>query len=156
MSAPAFSLTGPWPRLSDELPLCDPRECACCGAGDQLGVWQEHDTGDRPEHIFVVLCQRCSDAIIEKHPRLYRQLVANEPAPGVMPICLNCQHRAGSRCWSPQGRLRGGPGLKLDYPAPFQGFVRHSRDSKGRRCTRFVTFPGVVFNCSGKELALAS
>ena len=145
---PALPIAGPWPRLSDDLPLNHPQECAQCGTGKDLHVWQEHDTADNPEPVFIVLCQRCSGAIIEPHSRLYRCLRPNEPAPGVMPLCLNCAHRAGSQCFHPQGRFRKGPGLKLEYPSPTTAHLYYG-GSKGEW---IKIYPGVVYGCAGKEL----
>lgn len=149
MSKPALSVAGPWPRLSDDLPLHDPRECAGCGGGKDLLIWQEHDTADNPEPLYFVLCQRCSTEVIEWHQRLYRHLQPNEPAPGVMPICLNCVHRAGFKCWHPQSRLRGGRGLKLDYPSPTTAHLYYG----GGKGEWIKVYPGMVYACAGKELA---
>ena len=149
MSKPAFPLNGPWPRLSEDLPLNDPRECHQCGVLRDLAIWQESDTADVPEARYIVLCERCSDAIIEPHPRLYRRMVENEPAPGAMPICLNCMHRAGSQCWHPHSWLRGHRGLKLEYPSPFTAICRTAKQKNGSRTVVVRTFPGRVHNCSG-------
>jgi hypothetical protein len=120
------------PRLTETLaPLAWPRRCQACGAelsrpvprlGPAAGkaragsrspatVWQEHDDADRPELRYIVLCGACADRLIEPHPRLYRRLGRNEPAPGVMQICEGCRHRQGGRCVSPRARAHGGPGL---------------------------------------------
>ena len=152
MSKPAFDLQGPYPRLSDELPLSDPRECHQCGALKDLEKWQECDTADVPEARYIVLCQKCSAAIIEPHPRLYNRLAENEPAPGVMPICLNCAHRAGSLCWHPRSWARGYRDLKLDYPSPTTAILRTAKQKNGSRTAILRIFPGPVYNCSGKEL----
>ena len=48
---PELPIGGPYPRLTEELPLHDPRECAQCGCGRELTVWQEHDLGDLPEPL---------------------------------------------------------------------------------------------------------
>ena len=72
--------------------------------------------------------------------------------PGAMPICLNCAHRAGMICWHPHSRLRGGRGVKLDYPSPTTGVIDY-RGKRGRReGGPFTVFHGPVYNCSGKEL----
>ena len=152
MSKPAFNVSGPFPRLSDELPFHDPRECHQCGVLKDLHVWQECDTADMPEEIYIVLCEKCAAAIIDPHPRLYICLEENKPAPGAMPICLNCVHRAGSICWHPLSRLRGGRGVKLDYPSPFSGFMDYSGKGGRRQGGPFTVYPGRVHNCSGKEL----
>ena len=150
MGKPAFNVGGPYPRLSDDLPLCDPRECAACGVGGELEAWQEHDTGDNPESLFVVLCPRCSTELIEAHPRLYRHLSPNEPAPGVMPICVDCPHRAGSKCWHPTSPLRG-RGLRLGYPQPTTGFLDYAGRGGRRQGHAFTIHPGPVYSCSGKR-----
>ena len=137
---PALPIAGPWPRLSDDLPLSDPRECAQCGSVKELSVWQEHDTADNP---------KCAAAIIDPHPLFYHRLQPNEPAPGVMPICQNCAHRAGSKCWHPQGLLRGGPGVRLVFPAPTTAHLYYG----GRKGGEWIkVYPGVVYDCAGKEL----
>ena len=114
------------PRLSETLEsLAWPRRCQACGAeltrpASRLRpstgrapatIWQEHDDADRPELRYIVLCGACADRLIEPHPRLYRRLDRNEPAPGVMRICEDCRHRQGGRCVSPRARAHGGPGL---------------------------------------------
>lgn len=152
---PQFPIGGPYPRLSEDLPLNDPRECAQCGSGQELSVWQECDTADVPESIYIVLCERCADRLIDPHPRLYHRLAPNQPAPGVMPICLGCAHRAGNLCWSRQSLLRGGRGVRLDHPRPMVAFVDGTGKGGRRMGGTMTMYPGIVFNCSGKELLAA-
>ena len=65
-----------------------------------------------------------------------------------MPICLNCFHRAGSRCDHPHSRLRGGRGVKLEYPSPLTGMIDY--DGKRRRESGpFKVFPGIVYRLLG-------
>ena len=152
MSKPNFPIAGPFPSLRAELPLHDPRECAQCGRGDSLQVWQECDTADVPTALYIVLCEKCATEIIEPHPRLYNLLETNCPAPGAMPICLNCVHRAGSGCYHPEGWLRGKRGIKLEYPSPTTGFIDYSGKGGKRQGGPFRIYPGQVYNCSGKRL----
>jgi len=105
------------PRLSETCSFqAWPQICWRCGAAAPLSVWQEHDDCDRREMIFVVLCASCAERVIEPHPRLYRQLGRNEPAPGVMRICGGCRHQVAARCRSPKAAANGGSGLR--FPGP--------------------------------------
>jgi len=99
-------LLPPMERLSET--LTGPRDlyhCQSCSTTEDLSRWQEHDEFDKPEAVCVVLCKGCDEKLIEKHPRLYRRLALNEPAPGAMAICADCRHRDGNRCCNPG--LRG-------------------------------------------------
>lgn len=105
------------------------------------------------EPIYFLLCAECAGAIIEPHPRLYRQLPPHAPAPGTMPICWNCRFRAGSGCQHAQSRARGGRGLRLDMPSPTWGHMRTRRDPEtGSRSKTFVLYHGPVWGCDGKKL----
>lgn len=107
-----------WPRLSEDLggPR-SPLHCQSCGSLQSSPArWQEHDQDDQPGPIAVVLCEECSDELIEEHPRLYRRLERCEPFPGTMPICIDCELRQGVRCTSPSLRSNGGPGLSFPPP----------------------------------------
>lgn len=80
-----------------------------CGAG---GIrWQENDEHDHPEPIIVELCDLCGKELIEKHPRLYRQLDRWEPWPGTMELCRTCIHRDGARCR--MAKFNGGTGVRI-------------------------------------------
>lgn len=143
--------TNEWPRLSET--LTGPRlpdACQSCGLSDgvTLSAWQEHDDEDRREMILVMLCRLCAKRLIDKHPRLYRQLEPNEPWPGAIPLCLDCRHRTDLRCGHPEARANGGPGIELRMPRPTITHVSRSP----RRLSGYVTiYPGPVRSCSGRE-----
>ena len=126
------------PRLSETLsPIRRPFDCQRCGAippvgGEPLTAWQEHNDADRPETIFVLLCRKCADKVIEPHPRLYRRLSRNEPAPGVMQICSGCIYQIEGRCTSDLLRSRGGPGLKFPGPDTTVHICRAGPKGRGR------------------------
>jgi hypothetical protein len=139
------------PRLSESLrTLSWPHRCQCCQCvnGSPLSVWQEHDDADRPELIFVVVCATCADKIIEPHPRLYRQLGRNEPAPGVLGVCQHCRHQVAGRCRSPKARANGGEGLR--FPAPDVN-VHLCRRGKGARSGWLREWSEEVSSCEGFE-----
>lgn len=144
------------PRLSETCsPPTWPRACQRCGApglggSAELSVWQEHDDGDRREPIFVVLCKPCVDRVIEPHPRLYRELGRNEPAPGVMSICGDCRHADRGRCRSPRAAVNGGPGLR--FPAADSTVHIQYLDKRGRRCGKWLReWNQEAAECEGHE-----
>jgi hypothetical protein len=96
-----------------------------------LTRWQEHDHRDQPENKIVVLCQSCSDKIIEPHPRLYTALAANAPWPGCMELCLDCKWRDGVSCSHPDAKANGGAGVMLTIAKPHVAMVDGTRN--GRR-----------------------
>ncbi len=118
-----------WPRLSVELTgPKHPERCQGCSVGPPgLARWREHDQDDRPEFTVVVLCKACSDRLIDEHPRLYGLLQRHEPQAGCMPICVDCAHRKGVSCSSPDAKANGGPGVVLTVPAPIVVHVRRAR-----------------------------
>jgi len=149
------------PRLSVDLTgPKDPDECQACGGqyvlpGDcayrgEFQRWQEHDDNDLPEPIIVVLCETCSDRLIEKHPRLYRQLQGFEPWPGSELICRGCVHRIGVSCRHPDLKANGGTGLHLTMPPPSVAFMDGTRGGRraGWRETIYLA-PGVT-DCAGR------
>lgn len=130
-----------WPRLSMAIwpqdfakggPGRQIGVCMQCGrAGDDVAAWQECDDADKGEPIAICLCRRCSDEIIEPHPRLYKRVPAGMPFPGVMPCCVGCKHQVNLRCRI--AKCHGGPGVHLQYEHPTVAFV-DGRDAKtGRR-----------------------
>lgn len=119
--------------------------CHSCGGTHELSRWQEHDDRDQPEYKMTILCKRCSDRLIEKHPRLYRQLDKYEPWPGGMALCQDCKWREGVYCKNKRAQVNGGPGLQMKYPPPAQAFCRPG----GRR----TIYLGPVTECDGKEIA---
>lgn len=142
------------PRLSEQLePLAWPHVCQRCGRDtprERLLVWQEHDDADRPELVYVVLCNPCSARVIDPHPRLYRELAPNEPAPGVMRICGHCEHQQLGRCCSPLLRRNGGPGLKL--PDPDSSMHVSYSTGRGRKGGFIRTWNKETLECPGFEL----
>jgi len=144
-----------WPRLSQTLTfhrhigLC--QSCGVSGAEHDVVGWQEHDDSDRAEPIVVMLCRRCSDALIEPHPRLYRRLQAFEPFPGAMECCIGCVHLDSLACRHPSLKANGGPGLNLTFPKPTTGFW-DGRDRKTGKRTggRFAHYCGPVV-CEGRK-----
>ena len=136
----------PWPKLSDTLPRMDPCACQQCGATEQLVYWQECDDEDQGTRAFVILCRSCSDQLIEKHPRLYRDIDAKTPMPGAMPICLDCNMRVGKGCASPVARFNGGPGLEYEPKGQMVHLCRVPRSKSGWQ----YFAEGPVTKCSGK------
>lgn len=139
-------------RLTIELKGPDrPETCRCCGDVD-AGLWQEHGDHDETEHRYLWLCEKCSDRIVEPHPRLYSKIDDNAPAPGGMRICANCKHRSpGGRCV--QAKANGGPGITITATTGFHGFI-DGRDKNGRRWGRpFTSYPAPPSACTGKEKA---
>lgn len=121
-----------WPRLSETLqPITDLGTCQACGA--QCGIatrWEEHDDQDQPAKVLVLLCQRCGDAMIDAHPRLYRKLHHHEPWPGAMPTCIGCPWHQGAACDHPDQLTKGGTGLMLRMPPPMVCHVKADRASR--------------------------
>lgn len=145
-----------WPRLSETLPhRKHPEVCQACGMerpmGDDDGphAWQEHDGADQPEPIVVMLCPACAKRLIDRHPRLYRELARNEPMPGVLLLCLDCRYRDGVRCTHLDLKANGGPGLALRIAPPMTGIMCSRGRSKGHRCAPFTTWPERTRHCAG-------
>jgi len=139
------------PRLSATLsPLRWPRACQRCAATEGLTFWQEHDDQDRRELVFVILCQRCADRLIESHPRLYRELGRNEPAPGVMVICEACRHRVGV-CQSPRAAANGGPGLHFPAADSSVHLQMAGPGGRGRRGRWLEKWNAEPTTCEGFE-----
>jgi hypothetical protein len=139
-----------WPRLSET--LSHPRTlvaCQACGRGElpsiNLAVWQEHDEADRPEPIFLVLCDACA-RLIEPHPRLYRRVDRWAPAPGIMPTCSGCRHQDALRCRSPLLKANGGPGLPIRSGVAAQGFAC----SRKQGCCELIQYSRPA-ECDGRE-----
>ena len=141
-----------WPKLSETLPGRSPDRCQRCDAVGTLTRWNECDEDDNPAASFVVLCQPCADAIIDPHPRLYKWMTPNTPAPGAMAICLDCPSRDGLRCTSPVAGFNGGPGLKYE---PEGGMVHVCRSPRSQSGWHYMA-SGPVTKCSGKEAAQAA
>jgi hypothetical protein len=143
-----------WPRLSETLPGA-PSLDACMNCQRtweecDLSRWQEHDDQDQPEPVIFVLCTPCSRAIIDPHPRLYRQLPRNEPMPGAMLLCEGCPHRDGLGCRHPDLKANGGPGLAIMAPRPTVAFVDGTRGGK-RTGWKETWWPGPPTRCKGRH-----
>jgi hypothetical protein len=109
------------PGLSETLTgVRAPDRCQSCGAADELRTWNEHDAWDRAQTpaVAVVLCARCSDRLIQPHPRFYTAVDRLAPFPGVMAACVACRHRDGLQCRSALLKVNGGPGLGMSFPKP--------------------------------------
>ena len=158
-----FTFKHEMPRLSKDLKGEKSRtRCQACGLQvlfdplpklPQLRRWQEHDDGDRPEPIVVVLCKPCSNRLIEPHPRLYREMQAFEPHPGSMPICDDCTRREGVSCRHPEAKANGGQGVELIAPKP--SYV-HLQMSPRRHSGWRTLYTGPVISCKQKEAARAA
>jgi hypothetical protein len=106
-----------------------PHQCQACGGEGRLR-WQECDHRDQPELRLVVLCQACSDKLVEPHPRLYNLIHQNAPWPGCMDLCLNCAYREGISCQHPQAKANGGEGVSITVTKPARMFVDGVRAGK--------------------------
>lgn len=106
----------PWPKLSETLAfpfgLQSCQNCLIDGY-DDLEHWQECDDNDKETPVVVILCTKCADKLIEKHPRLYARVPQNKPMPGSMMQCNACVHRDGVKCSHPALKANGGIGLPI-------------------------------------------
>jgi hypothetical protein len=143
-------------RLTDLPGECHPFVCRSCGGSCvpkygnglmrlSISRWQEHDHNDKPEPRIIVLCSKCSDRMIEPHPRLYKKLEDNDPWPGAMEICLDCKFRSGTSCSSPDAKANGGNGVMLTIAKPFTGFIDGPKYSGP-----FVNWPKPAEACKQK------
>jgi len=141
-----------WPRLTETLggPIA-PNRCQSCGRCHEernaLARFQECDDRDQGEQLVVVLCRLCSERLVEKHPRLYRQLEDARPWPGCMGVCLSCRHREGVTCTSPASEFNGGAGHTFE-PKPQLAHIRCTRRYSG---SRWICIGKRVERCSGFE-----
>ena len=133
-----------WPRLSETLDTSSVLKCQKCGSTESLARWQECDDNDRGEMVFVVLCRKCADEIIEPHPRLYREYMEMEVAPGAMPTCEGCPQRQGARCKSPAARFNGGKGIWF-HPGPQRIHLCRAKNSAWK-----ILSEGPITHCSGR------
>ena len=122
-----------WPKLSES--LGGPRDlfiCQSCGTTDQeLTRWRECNENDEPTRVVVMLCDACTDRLVQKHPRLYIEMDPYEPLPGSMGCCFrDCVHRDGLTCMNPKQRHLGGLGLRIAFPTPTIAFVDGVRNGK--------------------------
>jgi hypothetical protein len=120
----------------------EPGRCQACG-GPSTIVWTEHDDDDKPTLTHVLLCGRCSDQLIEVHPRLYAAADRHAPIPGVLAICFDCDHRVGLVC---------GGAATLATPVPAMCRVC-MRGRHGRRSGKWVKlWPHEPRSCGGKAV----
>ena len=108
----------------------------------------EADEQDRFEDRHLVLCRRCSDRLIEPHPRLYRQVPRFAPEPGRMDPCLGCRYARALRCESPLLKANGGAGLPVRFPQPMHAFVDGTRGGR-RTGWQETIYPGPA-TCEGR------
>ena len=155
MSDNPLEVKSRWPKLSKTL-KGPRRPNACQGCSTCIDVrpiaelirWVECDDNDRETRTVVVLCQKCSDERIEKHPRLYREMSQVEPFPGAMPICMHCTHRSGLECTSEEAAINGGPGLAYEPMPSRVHLCRVPRSKSG-----WVWMGKPIESCSGyKEI----
>jgi len=143
-----------WPRLTETLPhAANPQLCGNCGIHDNtklVHIWIEHDLNDKPERKFIALCEKCSDKIIESHPRLYAQVGPNTPIPGVMLICIDCKFRDGLDCKSPEAKFNGGKGFSVKAAKPITYHIDGTH--KGKRWSRWGNHYSIApKSCTGKQ-----
>lgn len=140
-----------WPKLSVTLPHpANPHLCQNCESDQHLGIWIEHDETDQPTSTLIALCRRCSDKIIEPHPRLYAQAPVNAPIPGAMALCVLCVQRDGLRCRA--AKMNGGPGITVTAVRPFVAHI-DGRDVKtGKRFGRWIhDYSSPPSACTGRK-----
>lgn len=128
-----------------------PARCQGCAAHRALGAilehWREHDAWDKPTTVTVTLCRRCSDRMIDPHPRLYSKLEQFRPTPGLMELCELCTRRDGITCTSKLRKSAGGPGLEVKYPRPsFSGFICRSKGAGP-----LTVFAGEAISCADRD-----
>lgn len=141
-----------WPKLSETLTgEKRPDRCQGCGWDCDLTRWQECDYQDNPTHVVVVLCLKCTEQLIEKHPRLYAPLHHYAPHPGSMVLCEDCPFRSGVSCTHPDLKANGGAGLGVHFAEPTVVFVDGVSKGGGKRIgwqeLRYATPPSA---CDGK------
>ena len=140
------------PGLSETLGiLIDPRMCRSCGSLSELTRWRECDENDRPTMAVVVLCQRCSKKVIDRHPRLYIELQPHEPFPGVMEICVDCPARDGVSCTSLLAKHNGGPGMAITGVRASRGILCSGRHKGHGGCMDVRIYYGSATDCAGKQ-----
>lgn len=123
-----------WPKLSETLPApIDMMSCQRCHKECDLERWEEHDDNDQPTGVVICICDDCSKEIIEKHPRLYRELHTFEPHPGSMVCCRECPFRNGLLCNHPALKANGGNGLVIKYPEPTVAHISYQTKGGHRR-----------------------
>jgi hypothetical protein len=141
------------PGLSETLAYAKhPRSCQACGIMTldlaELTRWRECDARDRPTAIIIVLCRACSDRLIRPHPRLYHAIDPLAPTPGIMALCVDCAHRRGTGCTSPELKANGGAGLEIRFPRPDSVHLCYG----GGRGEFKQLYHGAPTHCAGREV----
>lgn len=141
---------GLWETLDeheDDADIC--RGCGIHTSATIEGLlrWRECDAWDQPTGRIVVLCQRCSDTLIEPHARLYIPVPLGEPVPGMTRICRDCTHRSGTTC--PLSKAWGGAGVMFRFDRPALRSISCTRGRHGG--CRHNTDYGIVVACAQKE-----
>lgn len=147
-----------WPRLSRTLKFeRHPNICQRCGAehditcGIASRVWQECDEWDRPEKVFLIVCQECEKSgFIDRHPRLYQPVAHNAPLPGVMHLCVDCAWRDGLTCRHPDLKVNGGNGMEITCSKPL---VYHLKAERRKDSGFYQSFDAPPSRCAGREEA---
>lgn len=151
------------PKLSET--LTHPRNleiCQSCGCKQALSCWREHDESDWPTHTVVILCDHCSNKIIEKHPRLYERVGFWAPIPGAMQICQDCIFMSKLNCSHPNlepvrgGRTDRRVGTTIDYPRPTMIYIDRRRPRTQRRVGKnLIQYSGPPTACAEKKTAMS-
>lgn len=151
-----MSLTEKTHRLSEsQKPFTSRNRCQRCDLTENVQGWIEHDHRDQPQAIYLFLCKKCSDLLIEPHPRLYTPMQKLGAYPGAMDICEKCIYRNLSRCKSLLAMFNGGPGLKYRFPdgnEPSVAFMDGTRGGK-RIGWREIFYTAASIECSGRKEA---
>lgn len=114
-------------RLTDNLkhPLTTFKRCQLCGFEGtdicEFRMWNECDDSDKaePGNVIIVCRQKACGDVIDKHPRLYRQVPWGAGGPGMfMLLCGDCEYRDGSKCRHPNLKANGGEGLEVKLSGP--------------------------------------
>jgi hypothetical protein len=128
-----------------------PLKCQSCGSAETLSIWEERNDDDSRSPIGVIICKKCSDKLIEPHPRLYYEWSILAPFPGCMKTCVDCALRDGVTCTSGELTWRGGSGLRLTYPQPTIAFVDGRNPKTGKRFGGQQTIFHGDPKCDGKK-----
>lgn len=154
---PNHMSTEKWPRLTVQIQgERHPGKCQRCAQEWDLQIWQECDDCDQPEKKFIVLCDGCSEILIESHPRLYLEWPTNKPFPGLMAeLCSDCASRDGLCCMSPLLIVNGGSGMKIT--AHDRGAMHwHGTDQQGEPTGGIWENWGPSQGCAGKDITKAA
>lgn len=135
-------------------------DCCSCGTSrhllqaGEITRWEEHDDSDQPTGVVVEVCAMCVRlGIIEKHPRLYREIDPMEPLPGAMQLCTGCRWQetvGGIRCCNPAAKRNGGQGVLVTFEQPTTGIACGSGKG-GRWSRRLVMWKAHPTACRERE-----